>query len=477
MRCRRFAAIAVAAMTIGGFFPLGGVSAGAATSAPVVGVVTDLTWGISRAEMERTVDLLTASGVQWVRMNVSWNAVERDGKGVVNAGWLAEIDAAVSYARNAGLRVLMPVADGVPYWASADPAKANGSWNKYWKPAKMSDYADFVDFVVRRYSPLGVAHYEIWNEPNHPRFWPSGVNAADYASMLRAGHAAVKAANPAATVLMGGLSKGDHYYLDQLYAAGAKAYMDVINIHPYTGAVGPTSCWNDSNGRKAVDAFCSIEAVRDVMVAHGDTAKPMWLTEFGWTTYTGPYGVSEAKQAQNLTDSFTWLSSRPYVTNAFWYAFRNTYWLKDDPTSWEANVGLLRTNYTAKPALAALTALATTPVATTPTNDEPTAAPNTTTTVSTLTGTSARSGKGWVARASITVVDQNGTPVPGVIVEGAWTVGGSGPCTTGTDGRCTFSSTRLNKILSSTTYQVTRLTKEGATPSTAPLPLVTVLRP
>ncbi len=83
----------------------------------------------------------------------------------------------------------------------------------------MSDYADFVDFVVRRYSPLGVTHYEIWNEPDHTRFWPSGVNAADYTSMLRPGHAAVKAANnPAATVLMGGLSKGDHYYLDQLYA-------------------------------------------------------------------------------------------------------------------------------------------------------------------------------------------------------------------------------------------------------------------
>lgn len=214
----------------------------------------------------------------------------------------------------------------------------------------------------------------------------------------------------------------------------------------------------------------SHEAVRDVMVAHGDSAKPMWLTELGWSTYTGTYGVSEAKQAQYLTDSFTWLSSRPYVTNAFWYAFRNTYWLNDDPNSWEANVGLLRTDYTAKPALTALTELATTP-----TDIEPVA--TTTMTVSTLTGTSARSGKGWVARASTTVVDQSGVAMPGVIVEGGWTVGGAGACTTGVDGRCTLSSTRLNKSLSSTTYQITGLTKEGATPSTAPLPVVTVQRP
>ncbi len=158
--------------------------------------------------------------------------------------------------------------------------------------------------------------------------------------------------------------------------------MDVIYIHPYTGAVAPTSCWNDSNGCKAVDAFCGIEAVRDVMVAHGDSAKPMWLTEVGWSTYTGTYGVSEEKQAQYLTDSFTWLSSRPYVTNAFWYAFRNTYWLEDDLSSGEANVGVLRTDYTSKPALTALAALGTTT-----TDDEPSATSTTTTTVPPTTTT------------------------------------------------------------------------------------------
>ena len=385
---RRVVAVVVALMVVVGFAPVGSPAGAAGTTAiPAVGAVTDLTWGISRTDMERTVSALSAAGVRWVRLNVSWSGVERDGKGVLNTGWLAEIDAAVRMARAAGLQVLMPISDGVPYWASADPAKSGGSWNKYWKPVSMADYGDFVSFVTRRYSPLGVNHYEIWNEPNHPHFWPSGINAVDYVPMLKAGYQAVKAANPAAVVLMGGLSKGDHYYLQQLYAAGARPYMDVINVHPYTGTVAPTECWTDRNGRKAVDAFCSIEEVRNVMVANGDGAKALWLTELGWSSYAGTWGVTEAQQAQYLTDAYTWLGSRTYVSHAFWYSFRNTYWLNDDPTEWEANAGLLRTNFTTKPAYTALSAL-TAQAATT------TTAPTTTTTTAPPTNTTAPRQRG-----------------------------------------------------------------------------------
>jgi len=130
---------------------------------------------------------------------------------VLNAGWLAEMDAAVRKARAAGLEV---------------------SWNKMWQPIRMIDYGDFVEFVVRRYSPMGVNHYEIWNEPNHPYFWPSGVSASSYTEMLRAGSVAVRAANPSATVVLGGLSKSDSAYMSALYAAGAGPLFDAAAIHP-----------------------------------------------------------------------------------------------------------------------------------------------------------------------------------------------------------------------------------------------------
>jgi polysaccharide biosynthesis protein PslG len=325
-----------------------------------VGTVPDLTWGVTRSEVDRTVGLLRENGVRWVRMNASWAAVEPNYKGSLDAGALASLDYAVDAVHAAGIRVVMPIADGVPYWASADPGKRNDggtrTWNRYWRPERSSDYADVVGAIVRRYSARGVHHYEIWNEPNHPRFWPSGASdPAEYADLLRAGSAAVRAADPAATVLLGGLAGNDYLWLDRLYATGVRGAFDAVAVHPYTGSVDPTWCWNQAGtARKAKDAFCGLEEVRASMVAAGDGAKEIWATEFGWSTNTTAYGVSEAVQADYLRKAFERLEDYPYVKAAFWYSFRNVPWLRDDPASWEASTGLLRTDFTAKPALAAL---------------------------------------------------------------------------------------------------------------------------
>jgi len=330
-----------------------------------VGVVGDITWGTSRADIDRTIASMAASGVGWVRANLSWSGGEPDAKGVLNEGWLPEVDYAVSQARAAGLQVLMPIADGVPYWASADPAKyTDGSgphWNAYWRPADPADYADFAGAMVRRYQALGVHTYEVWNEPNIARFWPSGPSATEYTALLAAAYPAVKAADPQATVVLGGLSKNDDDYLRQLYAAGAGSSFDAVAVHPYTGAVDPTWCWNEAgSAKRAKDAFCGIEAIHDTMTENGDGAKDIWLTEFGWSTSAGPYGVSEAVQAEFLVKAMeTIRSSYPYVRVAFWYSFRNSYWLHDDPADYEANLGLLRVDFSAKPAYAALLAWAT----------------------------------------------------------------------------------------------------------------------
>ena len=68
--------------------------------------------------------------------------------------------------------------------------------------------------------------------------------------------------------------------------------------------------------------------------------------------------MSEATQARYLTAAFSQLALYPYVTVALAYNFRNDYWLNNDPTNLEANYGLLRTDFSAKPAYAAFKAYA-----------------------------------------------------------------------------------------------------------------------
>ncbi|MEO7556579.1 MAG: cellulase family glycosylhydrolase [Acidimicrobiales bacterium] len=357
-------------------------TAQASTAARGIGVVSDLTWYMSRPDMDRSIAAMRDAGVQWVRANMTWSTVEPNANGVLDAWWMPELDYAITKAQAAGLKVLMPISDGVPYWASADPAKyvdATGGrhWNKYWKPTNIQDYADFARTIAARYSPMGVHAYEVWNEPNYVRFWPSGPNPVEYAAMLRATYPAIKQADPNATVVMGGLSGNDYTFLQGVYSAGGGAFFDRAAVHPYTNGKDPTLCWYEpGTTRNAKFALCGIEEVRKTMLANGDS-RDLWLTEMGWSTSSVTNSVSEAAQADYLTKAFTKIESYPYVANTFWYSFRNNWWTNNDPSDLEANYGLLRVDFSPKPALSAFKAYATTAA---PPTTTPTTVPVTTTT-------------------------------------------------------------------------------------------------
>lgn len=364
-----------------------------AAASRVDGVVTDLTWYISRADMDRSISLMQQAGVKTVRANINWSSLEPNAKGAIDSWWLTEIDYAVSKAQAAGIEILMPVSDEVPYWASADPARysdASGNhWNKAYKPRVMQDYADFFSAIVKRYAPKGVHAYEVWNEPNYSRFWPSGPSAADYVTMLKAAYPAIKAADPSAVVLTGGVSRSDYNFVQQMYAAGAKGYFDAIAIHPYTRKNDPTVCTAITN----MDNFCSIEQVRNVMVNNGDSAKNIWLTEFGWSTAsTAGDGVTEAVQADFLTKAFNKLASYPYVVRAYWYAGRNLYWGANNQSDIESNYGLTRVDFSLKPSYTAFKNLHTTatPTTTTSTTVKPTTTTSTTVKPTTTTSTTVK---------------------------------------------------------------------------------------
>jgi hypothetical protein len=356
-----------------------------------VGVVSDLSWYMSRPEMDRSIAMMRDAGVQWVRASMNWATLEPNAKGVLDPWWMPELDYAIQKARAAGLQVLMPISDGVPYWASGDPAKyTDGSgahWNQAWKPSNFQDYADFARSMVNRYKVFGVRHYEVWNEPNYVRFWPSGPDPADYTAMLRAAYPAIKQADPGATVVMGGVSGSDYTFLQGIYSAGGRGFFDIAAVHPYTNGADPTACWYEpGTTRYAKFAFCGIEEVRQTMLANGDS-RGLWLTEMGWSTSAVAMGVTEATQADYLTKAFTKVQGYPYVTNSFWYSFRSNWWTNNDPGDIEANYGLVRVDFSVKPAYNAFKAYATSGVVSPTTTAPPvaTTVPVADTTAPTLT--------------------------------------------------------------------------------------------
>ena len=301
------------------------------------GVVTDLTWGISSADVAPTETAIRDLGAAWVRLEFHWHEGEPR-QGGYDPQTLKNWDRAVDTAQAAGAQIVAMVHRS-PQWAS-------GSTSTYAPPRDPDTYADFMRFLAARYSG-SVAAWEIWNEPNTSRFWPSGPNAAEYVSLLRAGFGGVREADPGALVVFGGLSQNDYQFVEAAYDAGAKNWFDVMSVHPYPGPHPPehSHSWG---GRISPNAFTGYREVRASMLAQGDD-KPIWLTEFGWsTTTTDPWGVTPAEQADYLRRAYCVLEQDPYVEVAAWYNLRNNHW-NADADEWESQLGLVKSTFERKP--------------------------------------------------------------------------------------------------------------------------------
>ena len=308
------------------------------------GLSPDLTWGTSSADQDRTAVALRDIGSRWVRLNVEWRSTETS-QGHYDSALLAYYDDAVDVARAAGQKVLMLVSQS-PSWAS-------GSTNKEAPPKDPATYASFVHFLASRWAGK-VDAWEVWNEPNISRFWPTGPSPAAYTALLKAAYPAIKSGDPSAKVVFGGPSTNDYNFIEGAYAAGAKGYFDVMATHPYT--CGSPESVSYSNGRISKSSYLGYREIRETMLGQGDD-KPIWLTEFGWSTTTESCGVSDATQAGYLTKAFQLAAEDPYVQVALYYNLRNNYWNHDADTV-EARYGLMRTDFSRKPSYDAFKACA-----------------------------------------------------------------------------------------------------------------------
>ena len=294
----------------------------------------------TEADLAKTMDMVVESHAGMVRFDVSWAFAEpTDG----HLDW-GPSDRVVDAAARRGLQMLVIVAN-CPAWASVDGRTHTGA------PADPKRYARFAGQVARRYGDR-VTRFEIWNEPNGRIFFGPDPDPRRYTRMLIEAHAAIKAENPQATVVGGALGATDHGdgvippvpFLTAMYEAGAAGHFDALSYHPYdyneplaTGALYPTS------------PMQQMVAMRELMTAHGDGAKPMWITEYGAPTSV----VSEEKQSTLVVES---IRQWPEVASAgpfFIYGLRDA---GPDSGDQQAGFGLTTTDFVPKKAFGDLRA-------------------------------------------------------------------------------------------------------------------------
>ena len=305
------------------------------TSPTTVGIADSDTFGMSQADVDRTMDAVKASNVDAVRLFIPWAGVEAS-RGQLD--WTA-IDKTVNSAATRGLAVV-GIVNSTPAWAVAPGGQPLSG-----RPASPAVYAEFVGKVATRY--LGrISAIEIWNEPNAVTFYSPKPDAAGYVELLRAAYPVVKSVDPTITVIGGVLGSivdfGDIAinpvtYLRQMYAAGAKGFFDAFSFHPYHYSLKFSEGVNVANS-----PVQQLIQMRLIMVANGDGDQRIWSTEYGQPASSG----GEAQQNAYVTDILTKWQELPYVGPMFIYTTRdrNTGGLTPEDT-----LGIYRTDWTAKP--------------------------------------------------------------------------------------------------------------------------------
>ena len=296
-------------------------------------------------------------------MDMDWNSINGAGPNVWR--WDAT-DLFVREARSYGLAIVA-VAGYSPIWA--EPASCPVSALTHCLPASPEPYATFAHEIAQRYGSMStipdlrnsITAWQVWNEPNHYPFVQPTVDVAQYASILKRAYVEIHKADPTATVIAGGTSPAsdapDHTdmapvtFLKGIYANGGKGFFDAFGHHPYSFPCNPLedASWN---------AFTQTRYLHDVMVSNGDGAKKIWATEAGAPTASnvatgcaaGPnVSLTEAQQAQWLSDYLKgWTQKFGTFTGPFiWYQIRDS---GIDPANREDHFGLLRRDFSPKPA-------------------------------------------------------------------------------------------------------------------------------
>src|SRR6187200_2536882 len=140
-------------------------------------------------------------------------------------------------------------------------------------------------------------------------------------------------------------------FLKGMYGvANIKNFFDVGALHPYAPSTG--------------EMTQDIQKVRSVMNAHGDGAKPLWITELAWgSAPPDSFGINKglAGQAQMLTKAYKAILDHRAawkIQRLFWYHWRDPQH-NQASCSFCGSAGLLNFDRTTKPAYAAFRAFTT----------------------------------------------------------------------------------------------------------------------
>jgi hypothetical protein len=282
------------------------------------GVNTELEQEVEPAKRARSLQMIADAGFAWIRQPFPWYDIEIHGKGDFEdrrhepsrSAW-DKYDDIVSLAESHDLQIIARLG-APPAWSRYDSTDRGA----FGPPDRISDFEDFAAALVERYQGR-IGYYQVWNEPNvYPEWGNQPVDPEAYTELLCRTYRRIKAVDPAAVVISGAMAQTmelgtwnstyqgnnlmDTVFLQRMYAAGARDCFDVMAVNDYMLWSGPT----DHRLSQREINFSRPVWLRDVMVANGDAAKPIWISEMN--SNASPEGIEERYGRVTLEQQASW---------------------------------------------------------------------------------------------------------------------------------------------------------------------------
>jgi hypothetical protein len=331
---------------------------------------------MNRISPERGLDLARPAGLYWLRYKGQrWANVEASW-GTYDWAQVSDVEAQLQAAFQAGLKTILIVRH-TPEWAQTVP----GSFCSAPRPEALQDLAAFLAEAVERYKdpPYGVKYWELGNEPDvDPMLVPpdSGFGCWGdeqdpyyggeyYGQMLQVVYPAIKAADPEAQVLIGGLlldrdpTVDEHtnppaHFLEGILRGGGGDFFDIVSFHSYVSYDGQLHDWQTippTWAQRGGTLAGKVDFLREVLAKYGYD-KPLMLTETGILCRKCPSPAPEdflLAQAAYLPRLYT-QSMALELQAVIWYTLNGPGWRE---------TGLLDADQQPRPAYEALMALTT----------------------------------------------------------------------------------------------------------------------
>lgn len=235
-------------------------------------ILEDYDKGDDLDEVAEDFALMQALEITTWRGSFGWDDYEPS-PGKYDFAWLHDF---AELAGRVGIE-LRPYIGYTPAWA-AKGGSDEAAWND--PPADIEAWYNFVYTLVTslRWHPH-LLSFEIYNEQNVPLWWDGTV--AEYNQVLLQGAAAIRAADPGAEVLLGGLVFPDVAFLEEICATfGNAGSFDIVPLHAYPETWTPEAVTVENYLDPQYRAFADT-------VETDCQREPIWINEAGYATTAG----------------------------------------------------------------------------------------------------------------------------------------------------------------------------------------------